>query len=237
MPKMDLVALFNSKDRFMRYVDQYNERYRSETESKELYLSAIGKYRRARDYADLLQDTSYVTLVHRTLDSWDLNKRGARLTDLHTFERSIHENAKLLISMSRYRMERLNKSEQGVLFNNLWLLFNNLAVMDTRSRIVGVSKALHFLLPDLVMPIDRRYILSLLYLQQTRYSKEVKKEFSDFKDIFSEYVRLAQHINLSEDDVDNIGWNTSVPKIIDNAIIGFVLVEIDDKVKESLSCG
>lgn len=234
MVKIELVRLFDSKDKFMRYVNLHNDKYRDDTDSKRFYLSLIDKYRQAQDYKDLFKDDSYIRLVYKTLDSWDLNKRGARLADFHSFEHSIQRNVEQLSILSKYRLECLKQEDLDPLFSKLWSLFSNLVIMDTHSKIVGLSKTLHFLLPHLVMPIDRRYILSLLYLGG-RYSKEAKREFNDFKDIFRAYIRLAQHINLSADDVDSIGWNTSIPKMIDNAIIGFIAAEIDDKVKNSSS--
>ena len=93
--------------------------------------------------------------------------------------------------------------------------------MQTQGKIVGVSKTLHFLLPHLVMPIDRRNILDLLYLGAP-YSNNPEKEFRYFKEIFEEYQLLTSKLSLSSLDVDNVGWNTSIPKMIDNALIAFL---------------
>lgn len=223
MIKISLTQLFDTKDKFMKYVNIYNERYRAHSDSKSLYLSVIDKHKKTPNYKDLLKDDSFFHLVYDTLESWNMNMRGAELVDFSTFEWSIKKNTEQLSLISGYRLEYLRRDEQlETIFKNLWLLFNGLSVMKTHSKIVGVSKTLHFLLPNLVMPIDRQNILALLYLGG-RYRKETEKEFNDFKDIFREYIGLARHLSLSEGDVTGVGWNTSIPKIIDNAIIGFLL--------------
>lgn len=222
MLKIDPIRLFDSKDKFKRYVSLYNEMYRVDSDSKHLYIELIGKFRRSQEYRKLiLKDSSYIQLAYRTLEAWNMNQRGARLADFRSYERSITENIERLSSLSRYRLETLNRAQSDSLLADLWVLFNNLVVMTTKARIVGVSKTLHFLLPDLIMPVDRANILSLLYLGG-RYSSEPQKEFADFKDILLAYSKLAQHLGLSTVDVDGVGWNMSIPKLIDNAIIGFI---------------
>jgi hypothetical protein len=92
--------------------------------------------------------------------------------------------------------------------------------MESKRRIVGVSKTLHFLIPDLVMPIDGKFTM-LYFYGYNKYSDDAEIEFKAFKDIFVSTVEIASRLNLTEKDVDGKGWNTSIPKLIDNVIIGF----------------
>jgi len=101
--------------------------------------------------------------------------------------------------------------------------------MQTQARIVGISKTLHFLLPNLVMPIDRANILSLLYLG-SKYSANPEREFRYFTEIFEEYRHLCHKLGLAVRDVDGLGWNSSIPKMIDNALIGFLSELLKGKV-------
>ena len=104
--------------------------------------------------------------------------------------------------------------------------------MTGKSKIVGVSKTLHFLLPDLVMPIDREYTIKNFYSRKRFLSENKDKKYvdinfyekasEDFKKfivIFSEFYSVAKKQKLSDKDVDREGWNSSVPKLIDNAIM------------------
>ncbi|MGQ9571041.1 MAG: hypothetical protein ACUVUQ_09435, partial [Thermodesulfovibrionales bacterium] len=103
------------------------------------------------------------------------------------------------------------------LFKNV---FSDLKVMESKRKIVGVSKTLHFLLPDLVMPIDSKYTMPAFY-GYNKYSNDTREEFKTFKDIFKKTHQITRSLNLSPSDANGDRWKTSVPKLIDNAIIGF----------------
>jgi hypothetical protein len=48
--------------------------------------------------------------------------------------------------------------------------------MESRRRIVGVSKTIHFLLPDLVIPIDGAYTLPYFF-GYNKYDTSDESEF------------------------------------------------------------
>jgi hypothetical protein len=93
--------------------------------------------------------------------------------------------------------------------------------MKSKRQIVGVSKALHFLLPDLVIPMDGEYTMNCFF-GYNKYSDNIETESKIFKDIFTKSHEIVKKLNLCHADVDNNKWNTSVPKLIDNAMIGFL---------------
>ena len=53
------------------------------------------------------------------------------------------------------------------------------------------------------------------------YVLDLQKEFECFWDVFCRFRDIAMEFELGEEDLDDYGWNTSVPKLIDNAIIGY----------------
>jgi hypothetical protein len=146
-----------------------------------------------------------------------MDQRGAKLTTVEKFKVSVFLLKKDLINLSKFKLYSTNKrqieDEIVGLFENV---FFNLKVMETKRRIVGVSKALHFLLPDLVMPIDNKYTINFFNV-----STDVKREWDSFKNIFMQTYDITKSLCLTQNDVDENDWNTSVPKLIDNAIIGF----------------
>ena len=185
------------------------------------YLELIKMYADVEDYHTLLRNSNYVSLAYRTLQDWNMDERGAKLVGLSAFRDSILSRLDSLACLKRYRLELLSTSELPKVMMELKSLFVDLKVMQTQARIVGVSKTLHFLLPNLVMPIDRGNILSLLYLG-SKYSANPEREFQCFTEIFEEYQELCHKLDLSVRDVDGVGWNSSIPKMIDNALIGFL---------------
>jgi len=221
MIKIRPSSLFSSKMEFMKYVDIHNSTYRAHSDSKSNYLSLIEQHNSADDYMQLLRRSNYIQLAYRTLEDWNMNQRGAKLVQVTEFRDSILKHANELSEMKSYRLDLLKPDGVMEALSKLKPLFLGLNVMQTQGRIVGVSKTLHFLLPHLVMPVDRRNILDLLYLGAP-YSSNPEKEFQYFKEILEEYHSLSNKLSLSSVDVDNVGWNTSIPKMIDNALIAFL---------------
>ena len=93
--------------------------------------------------------------------------------------------------------------------------------MKSKSKIVGVSKTLHFLLPKLFPPMDRRYTMNFFY-GHFNYYNNPSKEFKSFSILLREFYKIIQKLYLTSKDVDSLMWNTTVPKLVDNAIIGFL---------------
>ena len=90
-------------------------------------------------------------------------------------------------------------------------------VMATMPRLVGNSKLLHHLLPDLVPPIDNRNTLWFFGNPAGEDHEILAQLMTRFRDI---------HNRINWDEVIYNGpFNTSRPKLIDNAIIGYRLGE------------
>jgi hypothetical protein len=89
-------------------------------------------------------------------------------------------------------------------------VYGDLNLMETGGRLVSNSKTMHFMLPDLVMPMDRQNTLNFFY-GNTGESPE------KFMDIMDCAYQVAQRSDLRR-YLDK-KWNQSIPKVIDNAII------------------
>ncbi len=109
-------------------------------------------------------------LVYTTLISWNMNGRGAKLNDFDLFKETIRNNKSKINSLMNYKIEKLNEKEKAdvlriseELFNNLELVGKSWTGNKIKSKLVTFSKTLHFLIPDLFVPIDRRYTLDFFY--------------------------------------------------------------------------
>lgn len=211
--------IFKNKKIFFHFVDECNKRYRSGHDLS-LYKDIIRKHEEyPNDLKALLNDEKIYPLIMKTLKAWNMDQRGAKLTTVENFKQSISLNnvKENLICLSKYKifsisMGQIETEITGLLEN----VFLNLKVMESKRRLVGISKALHFLLPNLVMPIDNKYTMNFFSI-----STDVNRELTTFKNIFVETFNITKRLCLTQDDVDGKKWNTSVPKLIDNAIIGF----------------
>lgn len=217
---MDII--FKSREVFFSYIEACNNYYRSGHDLS-LYRKIIQYHRDIKDLELILKEDDFFETIHLTLEAWNMDQRGARLNDIKTIKESILLNKPLLIELYKYKMTILESLENETLvkiIRYIGLVFRNLKIMESQRRIVGVSKALHFLLPDLVMPIDSAYTM-IYFFGRNVYSNNPDKEFETFKSVYMDICHGVKKLNLTDSDVDGIMWNASVPKLIDNAIIGF----------------
>jgi len=169
---------------------------------------------------------SYIELIYVTLAAWNMNSRGAKLSNFNKFYSSILKNKKAIISLSRYSLQDLSTNQ---LNNNvlpiLEKLFYDLNLVgnskngNEKPRLVTFSKTLHFLLPKLVPPIDRKYTLNFFY-GNVSINKKLSLQFKKFKEIFNEFHKFSKLIKDYKIEKDGY-WNSTIPKIIDNFIIGY----------------
>lgn len=216
-----LIQLFLIPSNFDAFLQIYNQHYDPNREPN--YSQLIQTYRSTDDYRRLLNG-AYIRLCYDALGhEFGLAKRRAKLVSYSAFASSILAQKERLCIINKYRLEQSRPSQvaSDTLFPRLSALFRGLNVMASGSQLVGVSKTLHLLLPDLIMPVDRENVLWFLY--GSKYvPASMNSQFSRFMEVFNRYADFAQRLNLTLDDGDGNWWNKSVPKRIDNAIAGLL---------------
>jgi hypothetical protein len=102
-----------------------------------------------------------------------------------------------------------------------------LGVVDNRAKLVAGTKTLHHLLPDLVVPMDRRWTGMFFQLgsHEWQHPPNQHRAFLQAHRALCEVARRAQ----PQQYVDGRGWRTSRTKILDNALIGFCKIELSDE--------
>jgi hypothetical protein len=224
--------LTQSRKLFFQCVEICNSKYRH-GDDLGFYRELIAQHREVADLNRLIASESFLQKLYATLEKWDMNKRGARLLDFPTMRDSIRSYREDLSKLYKYRLQMLSEKDIQKVQQHLKLLFCGLKIMATKRRIVGVSKALHFLLPDVALPIDSSNTMQAFY-GYNRYEIGEEKEFKTYSDIFVKSFKIAKQLNLTESDVNGCGWSCSVPKLIDNAIIGF-FIKVKDLMKEDVT--
>jgi hypothetical protein len=224
MKLVDLAAI--SRRHFFFFVDKCNAIYRSGHDLA-FYRDLIAMHRETNNLATLIEDDDFLIKVYNTLEEWDMNKRGARMTPFSILKESVNFWKNYLVEL--YEFKLYEDIDDNLITINVRLekVFCNLQIMKSQRKIVGVSKALHFLLPDLIMPIDSTYTMPAFY-GYNRYSKAPKEEFKTFKEIFEKTIEITNRLQLSPADIDGVQWKTSVPKLIDNAVIGLLNSETEE---------
>ena len=169
-------------------------------------------------------EDKFIELIYVTLSAWNMNSRGAKLSDFEDFKGSIKINKNQIVNLSKYRIEKIQEIEFEMITKILEHLFYNLKLVGKsknnkeKPRLVTFSKTMHFLLPDLIMPIDRKYTLNFFY-NNISVNPKLNLQLQKFLNIFKECSNFALKSKLNSKLDDN--WNQNIPKIIDNVIIGY----------------
>lgn len=134
------------------------------------------------------------------------------------FRISVSSKKEEFPELSNYDLAELEESDYVQVRDKAESLFLELDVMKTKAKIVANSKLMHFILPDFIMPVDRLHTLKFLY------DRKSGNFVSKFANIFEFTHDMAMKGNFQKylDD----GWNQSVPKVIDSAIVGYVEMEM-----------
>lgn len=216
---MELIDILScDKELFLEMVKKCNETYRSGHDLSS-YLKIIGAHRRTKNINELIEDDEFIRTIYETLKLWNMNQQRAVLETYETIKKSILDCQEYLVELYGTQLNKITSRELANLKDTLFLLFRDLKIMKSMRRIVGVSKTMHFLLPDLIMPVDGKYKMRALF-GYNKLSKTATAEFDDMFYILNRFHDIAGKYALSSSDCSLNGWNTSVPKLIDNAIIG-----------------
>lgn len=156
------------------------------------------------------QPDRFVELIYATLVAWDMDSREAKMKYFDEFKSSILENKERFIQLSSYRLESLSGMTLGEVRMRLGQIYDNLHVMLSSAKLVSNSKVMHFILPDLVMPMDRKHTLTYFF-GNTNESNGLFLKIFGFSHEIAKKTDLRQFLDGE--------WNLSVPKVIDNAII------------------
>lgn len=167
--------------------------------------------RRRKNLDELFDDPldRFIELVYATLVSWNMNTRRAQMKYFDQFKASILANRERFTRLASSKLEMLS-SMKGDEVKVLYEIFSNLQLMESKGRLVSNSKVMHFILPDLVMPMDRQNTLKFFF-------KNTNESTGHFLRLFEASYEIAKKIPLRQFLDDK--WNLSVPKIIDNAIL------------------
>jgi hypothetical protein len=213
------ILLFD-KVLFWEMVRKCNETYRSGHDLS-YYLKIIKAQRSVKNINQLIKDNDFIKTIYETLKLWNMNQRGAVLEEYQIVKESILGCEEYLNEIYSIQLNTISVKELANLKDTLFLLFRDLKIMKSKRRIVGVSKTMHFLLPDLIMPVDGKYTMEAVF-GFNKLSKTATAEFDDMFYILRKFHEIACKFELNLNDCNQIGWNTSVPKLIDNAIIGMM---------------
>lgn len=169
--------------------------------------------------SNALKNELFFEYLYATLASWGLHRMGkgnTRLVDFDKFKESISSQKKRILALKNKRITELGTNTPVT--DQLQKLIENLEIGEGEIRLIFNSKTIHHFLPDLMPPIDREHTLRFFY-----NSKSPTRIDDCFPEIFPKFIEIAAQKKESIRKTLGKGFHTSETKVIDNAIVGFVL--------------
>ncbi len=202
--------------------DRYHQAYyKAETfRGPSLYF-----HRRALNTWQSPDALAHLEYVYATLASWGMHrmgKGGSKMESFDTFRRSVDPLRDKISEAQKFDPRKMNAEGWALLKE----IFQGINVMASGTSLVGNSKAMHHMMPNIVPPIDREY--TLRYLRgNTNIKNDPDHEWRIMKEIISDFfIPVASNREFASKAEkwmarqDEYPWDTSVLKVVDNLLIG-----------------
>jgi len=168
---------------------------------------------------------THLEYVYATLASWGMHRMGrggSKMQSFSTFFQSVEPLNDRIAEAQSFDFHEMTDIKWAVLKE----IFQDVKVMASGTTLVGHSKVMHHMLPNVIPPIDREYTLWFLY-GNTTIKNDLENEWFLLKEIISEFFipvasdrefhsKARRWMARSED----YPWDTSVFKVVDNLVIG-----------------
>lgn len=213
-----LESVFHTNKDIKKYLAITSDEYRFLDPGRLLYVMAMKVPYEKRF------DEEYIKHVYVTLKAWNMNSRGAKLHDFRDFSESLQTSKTIFDKFRSKKLDEFDKTDTNLLSD----LFDKLKLSKTKSPLVTFAKTLHFFLPGLIVPIDRKFTLSFFEKDNQYTFRKYGEQFSIFCAIESAFSKFARTHELKK--YKDSDWNQNVPKIIDNLIIGYILNKKEVKI-------
>ena len=182
------------------------------------HQATIARRRQFDSSTEALHDEQFVKSLYNTLKAWGIGLRGSRLVPFPKFVDALIMAAPDIDQLSSICIDDEDLDTEQVC-SQLWDIFRTLGIVENLAKLVACSKALHHVLPHLVVPMDRRYTGRFFGWQGTDFQYDQARSLRIAIESFAlvgRAVDLDEHVGK--------GWHTSKTKVLDNAIVGYCLL-------------
>ena len=169
----------------------------------------------------------FAELSYATLAAWGMHRMGpggAKMRNFDDFRASLLNVWPSAMCLQKKLPGNLTANE----WNALKTIFCQIQCMASHTSLVGNSKVMAHLLPNLIPPVDRQHTLRFLFKKGT-IKNEIELEWRTLQQILKEFfypILESQEFRTRAKqwlaDSRWARWDTSELKIVDNLIVGFV---------------
>ena len=187
----------------------------------------------------------HIEHIYATLASWGMHRMGntsTKMVDFDRFEGSILSARNRLEGLRAFDLASRTADElAGVLDQHVRPAFETLSVSQSEAHLVGNSKALHHVLPDLIPPVDRQHTVRFFCYSIDEFKRRTRRGKMEWctvplPDSFEEQYGLFRNICLRMRDVlaseafratdmakgRGQPFQSSLTKVADNVIMAYV---------------
>ena len=178
----------------------------------------------------LAEDDCFVELLYATLTAWGMEGGKAKLQDFDIFNAAVQSlvASDIFQELEGHRLVDVETNWRDRLQAIWGLLEGGSRIMASDSMLIGTSKLLHHLIPDLFPPMDRKYTLYLMS-HLDRWDLKItttEAQHPDFE-VFYKSMLFCSYAARTCPDIErhvipDRPMSGSIPKVIDNAIIAYV---------------
>jgi hypothetical protein len=205
------------KSSFAQYLDSYDRNVPFRRENQlQAHLRVINQRRKFDSVSAAVQSAEFIRDLHAVLHAWGIGRRGSRLAEPAQLSAALLPHLDQLEALDHLLISEVGDPSNVI--NRLWQLVSTIAIVDTKSRIVSVTKALHHLLPDLVVPIDRAWTGAFFAWSMPTFDIRPEQVFRSAYEAFFDIARAVRPETYVGE-----GWRSSPAKVIDNGVVGYCI--------------
>jgi hypothetical protein len=163
--------------------------------------------------------------VYAVLTAWGMHRMGpggSKMCEFGKFRASLQAVWPIVIPLQIKTPDTLTESD----WSSLQGVFSEVCCMASKSSLVGNSKVMAHLLPNLVPPVDREYTLKFLF-GRGNITNGIDLEWGKLRMVLEGFfypVSQSPIFQLKAEEWllqrDRYKWDTSSLKIVDNLVIG-----------------
>lgn len=188
----------------------------------------------------LFLSNRHIELIYATLASWGMHRMGdpkttkTKLHEFREFKDSIICSKSVLRELTEIEYTGIDENDYLSLIKGLKGVYSKLMVSISNATIVGHSKTLAHILPNLIPPIDRQHTIRFFTQDKSDFFSRNGKyrlvqvpngldaQFDLFAEICQKMKKLFEQADRKMFTLNPDTFNTSYPKIMDNLIMAFV---------------
>jgi hypothetical protein len=205
---------------FLEYVDVFIQHSPFSESQLRAHLKALEARGAFPSAAEAVKSSDFADAVRDVLQLWVGTRGGIEVVPVNAFRSELGKLATNLAGLEQLQIDDVVLDGRKVALR-LWDLINSMCLVTKKgkpvtNKLVSGSKALHHVLPKLVIPIDREYTQTFFGWHNSEFQYNPRDCFNL---IFLSLADLAKQIKPAR--LVGEGWMSNPPKILDNAMIGY----------------